>query len=186
MRISERISHGTGSAPCCRALRDRWEEGTRREWRCPRAGRAGSGTSSSQHNWRALGAATTRARAARPSDSHLQKYSDTSRTGKREKFPPCRASRSWDLPLGRVGPEEEKKAFEFSCLTHCWRGPSLKVRLFPSGLHSCKVSHYFMLLTCKPGAVMVPWLILPVCACCEPCILFQSCSHCTETTLRSM
>lgn len=70
--------------------------------------RLASGTSPNQHSWRALRAATPRARAARSSPSHLQKHSDTSRPGKREKFPPYRASRNWDLPLGRMGSEEDK------------------------------------------------------------------------------
>lgn len=70
--------------------------------------RLASGTSSNQHNWRTLRAATPRARAARSSPSHLQKHSDISRTGKREKFPPCRARRSCDLPLGRVGQRKTK------------------------------------------------------------------------------
>lgn len=77
--------------------------------------RMASGSSSDQHNRRALRAATSRARAARrTSPSHLPKPSGTSRPGKREKFPPCRASRSWDFPLVRMESEEEKLLLSLS------------------------------------------------------------------------
>lgn len=105
--LKANASHGTGSASCCRASRDLWEERNLQRVEVP-IGQA-LGTSSDQRNWRALRPAIPRARAARSSPSHLQKHSDTSRPGKREKFPPCRARRSWDLPFVRVGSEEEKE-----------------------------------------------------------------------------
>lgn len=101
--LKANASHGTGSASCCRASRDLWEERNLQRVEVP-IGQA-LGTSSDQRNWRALRPAIPRARAARSSPSHLQKHSDTSRPGKREKFPPCRAGIS---PLWEWGQRKKK------------------------------------------------------------------------------
>lgn len=105
--------------------------------------RMASGTSSDQHNRRALRAATLRARAARSSPSHLQKARWHFQARKKGEIPTLQGKQEPGSPTCESGVRGRKNAFEFefSYLTHCWRWFSFKARLFLSGLHSCKVGH---------------------------------------------
>lgn len=147
---------------------------------CRGAGRAGLGH---QHPPAQRGAR----RAAPPGTGqpgphvHICKSTVTSRLGIREEFPPSRASGS--------GVRGRKKRFwdwvQLYRLTagdgSAWR-PSCTVQ-------ACVPAELAIDYCCCHADQMLLWLhlLIPfVCACSEPCLCFQICSHCTEMTVRSM
>lgn len=138
--------------------------------------------------WATAPTSTTATRAARSSPPSLQKHGDSSRLGTGEEFPPSRESRTQECLLVRVAKGKEKCFCDWVQLYQLFAGAGLAWRPGCS-VQACvpaKLAINYRFCHADPMLLWLHLLIPLTCACSEPCLCFQICSHCTHMTVRSM